>query len=261
MKLTIVILFFFICLFSCNDTKTKNDKKKRVEFFKFFDPYAFKGLQSIDSTSNDYPFYKVYYDSLRNISRIDEYPYGEGHYFNTWIVKNENNFKILLDSTIGAFQDEVTITYRVFVDEKVITIYNYLYTNSNRTYTKFMNIYTPNKVLEYSFFGDGHINELDIDSTYLKKVILVTPKDILTKKNWLDTTHLEDKSISYLSNSQNEIIDNTFYYNNDTSVNQVFKYNNKVFDNYWIGKYSFYDSIGTKLYYEKHYKKSWGPLN
>jgi hypothetical protein len=255
MKFTILILFFFICLFSCNDTKTKNDKKKYVEFFKFFDPLAFRGLQSIDSTSKDYPFYKVHYDTLGNITRIDEYPlaYGDGHDFNSWLVTGKNN-RILFDSTDGAFQDEVTITYRLFVDEKVITIYNFLYTNSNRAFTSFVNIYIPNKVLEYSFFGDGHINELDIDSTYLKKVILVTPKDILTKKDWLDTTHLESKSIRYLSNSQNEIVANTFYFDNDTSINQIFKYNNKKFDNFWVGKYNFYDSIGAKLYYSKYLK-------
>lgn len=259
MKSIILIFLISFFLFSCDDKQIKNDQKNSVEFFKFFDPFAFKGIQSIDSTSKDFPFYKVYYDSLRNITRIDEYPvaYGNGHDFNSWIIRGENSNRILLDSTSGAFQDEVNIAYTVFIDEKVITVYNSLFTNSNRTHTNFINIYTPNKVLEYSFFGDGHINEIDIDSAYLKKIILVTPKDILTKKNWLDTTHLEDKSIRYLSNTKDEIVVNTFYYNKDTSVNQVFNYSNKVFDNYWVGKYSFYDSIGAKLYYEKHYKRKY----
>lgn len=257
MKYAVVIFLLFFGLFSCNDKQTNTKPKKRIEFFKFFDPFAFKGIQSIDSTSKDYPFYKVHYDSLGNITRIDEYPlaYGDCHGFYSWTVRGGNNNRMLFDSVSGPFEDEVQIKYRIFFDKKVITIYNYLFTNSNRMYTGFLKIYTPSKSLEYRFFGDGKINELDIDSAYLKKIVLVTPKDILENKNWLDTTNLEGKSIMYLSNTKNEIVVNTFYFDKDTSINQAFNYSNKRFDNYWVGKYNFYDSIGVKHYYEKHYKK------
>ena len=252
MKNAIVIIVLTFFIIACTETKEKLDVNPNIEFYKFFDPFAFKGIRKIDSSSKDFPFYKLYYDSLNNIVRIDEFfSKNEPTTSKVRIVKN---VRILLDSSDGAFQDEVPMTYRFFFDKKVVSIYNYLYTKSNRTFTKFMNIYTPSKVLEYSFFGDGHINELDIDSSYLKKSILMTPENILSSNFHFDTTYIEDKSIMYISNTQNEIVVKTLFVNKDTSVYQTFIYNSKIYDNFWVGKHNFFDSIGAKIWYYKHYK-------
>lgn len=252
MKNILVIVVFSFFVISCNEKEENLNQNSNVEFYKFFDPFTFKGFEKIDSTSKDFPFYKLYYDSLNNIAKIDEYLFRDE--VNTSKVRNVNNVKIILDSNDGAFQDEVVMSYSFFFDKKVVSIYNFLYTKSGRTYTSFLNIYTPNKVLEYSFFGDGKINEPEIDSIYLKKITFITPESILLSDFYFDTSYVNEKWIRYMSNTQNEIIVKTLFNNKDTSVNQTFNYSNKKFDNFWVAKYNFFDSIAPKLYWDKHYK-------
>ena len=252
MKSVIVIIVFLSFLIACNEPKEELKIDSNIEFYKFFDPFAFKGIKKIDSASNDFPLYKLYFDSLKNIVKITEFTSSETKVESK--VRYFVNEKMLLDSSDGAFQDQVTMMYRFFFDKKVVSIYNFLYTKSGRIHTKFLNIYTPTKAVEYVFFGDGIINEPNIDSSYLKKIALITPENVLSNNFHFDTTFIESKSINYISNTKNEIVVKTLFTNKDTVVSQTFNYNNKKYDNFWVGKYNFFDSIAGKLYYDKHYK-------
>lgn len=247
-----VVAIFVICLVSCSETIERTSKNSTVEFYKFFDPFSFKGVQILDSTTKDFPFYKIYYDSLKNIIKFNEY-LSENRLIISE-VKYKDGVKIIQDSSSGIFEHESVNLYQFYYTEKMISIYNYYYGNTNRSYTKLLKIYTPNKVLEYTFFGDGKIGKADIDSSYLKKITYLDPKSVLANKLNFNEEFVEEKSIRDISNTQNEIIVKTLYTNRDTTVNQTFNYSSKKYDKFWVAKYNFLDSIAAKLYYDKHYK-------
>lgn len=246
-KIAVIFLIIFV---SCSENFKNNNSNS--EFYKFFDPFSFKGIQRIDSTSKNFPFYKLYFDSSKNIVKIKEYLSEDISIESK--VRNIKNVRILIDSSDGGFEDEISLSYRFCYPDKIVSITNFLYTNTNRTYTNYLNIYTPNKVLDYVFFGDGLIDKSDIDSTYLRKITYLNPESILTDKIVFDESLVERKSIRDISNTQDEIIVKTVFTNKDTTVNQTFNYSNKKYDNFWVAKYNFFDSIAAKLYYDKHYK-------
>lgn len=238
---------------ACDEADKIVDKNPKTEFYKFFNPFSFKGIKKIDSTSKDYPFYKLYYDSLRNITRMVEYFYRREA--KSSIVRYGENVKILVDSGRGAFANDVVMSYQFIFPQKVISIVNFGYITSGRTHTRSLNIYTPYKEQKYIFFGDGRLDELDIDSSYLKKITYISPEDILSNTYKIKESTIEEKSIRDISNEKDRIVVKTLFVNQDTTIKETFIYDNKKYDNFWIAKYNFFDSISTKLYENEFRKK------
>lgn len=250
-KITIAVITTVLFV-ACDEAEKIVDDNPKTKFYKFFDPFNFKGIQEINSTSKDYPFYELHYDSLRNITRMVEY-FSEKEMEHS-IVRYGKNVKILVDSGRGAFANDVVMKYQFIYPQKVISIVNFRFTTSGRTHTAILNIYTPYRDEEYILFGDGKLDQLDVDSSYLKKTTYISPEDILSNTFTIKESAIERKSIRDISNEKDRILVKTVFVNEDTTINETFIYDNRKYDNFWIGKYNFFDSISFKLYYNKHYK-------
>lgn len=248
-KIVTAVIITILCI-ACHETDKSLESNPKTRFYKFFDPFSFKGIKEIDSTSKDFPFYKLYYDSLKNISRMVEYRSENDN--KSSIVRYGNNLKILIDSGRGAFANDVIMAYQFIYPQKVISILNFRFTTSGRTHTCALDIYTPYKDQEYIFFGDGRSDQINIDSGYLKKLIYISPEDILSNTFKINESSIKRKSIRDISNSKNTITVKTLFVNADTTINEIFNYDAKKYDNFWIAKYNFLDSIADKLYYNKH---------
>jgi len=247
-----IICVFCVFLFSCDNSADIKTTEPNVVFYKFFDAFAFKGINQIDSNSIDFPFYKVYFDSLKNITSIDEYISPKEK--KTSKVRYRKNFKVMIDSSSGAFANEVVTLYRFFAEDKVVSLYNFRYTNTSRKYTSSLNIYTPQKQTEYTFKGDGNLANDKIDSSYLKKIIYIDPESIVSNNFNFNESLAETKVYRDISILKNKIIVNTTFVNSDTSIKRTFTYDRSKYDEFWVAKYNFYDSIPAKLYYEKYLK-------
>lgn len=244
-KISIILCFF---VFSCTEIPLDDSNRDNEMFYKYFDPFKFEGSNNLKNNTVDYPYYKIYQDSLNRIYKIDEYLH-KGKVKKCKIY-DRGNLRIWIDTIRGEFKDFYRVFNVYFFKDKIIKSENYVYPNLDRIFTKYLSIYSGDSLK--IFYLEGDDNVLRDDSLYNSKLFFLDEKEIVSNKLKVKSQSILDKSFSKFFKTNDYILLNTTFSNKDTVINKTFKYSKRKFDEYWIAKYNFYDSIRYKFYYDKY---------
>jgi hypothetical protein len=247
MKKISIILCFFV--FSCTEIPLEDSNKDNEMFYKYFDPFKFEGSNILKNNTADYPYYKIYKDSLNRIYRIDEYL--RAGKVKKCKIYDRGNIMILIDTISSGFKDFYIVFNVYFLKDKIIKSENYVYPNLDRIFTKYLSIYSGDSLKIFYLVGDDNV--LRNDSLYNAKLFFLDEKEIVSNKLNIKSQCIKDKSFSKFFITNDYIILNTTFSNKDTVINKTFKYSKRKFDEYWIAKYNYHDSIRYKFYYEKYH--------
>lgn len=231
MKKIIKNFIFFSVIFSLANCGNKTETKilnQPYKFYKFFDPFSFNGLQEMDSTLVTFPYYKVHYDSLKNITKIDEFLSDEELYSS--LVTHHGNQHIIYSSTEERY---LNIFICLVCDNKqVIKIHNYNF-KGTPDYTNFVSILTPNSEITYNYYTYDIPLDNKRDSLLLNKIVFVNPNLVN-----IDTLHFKEKIFRTFESNKDSIKVVTKTKCGDSLKTEIKSFSKKTFDNFWLFQYN-----------------------
>lgn len=216
---------------SCGEQTKDYSKSKNVEYYAFFDPFAFKGVNKLDSINANGNCYELHFDTMQKINKIIYHfaPFEEEEYD----LLYKKDLILGFDTSKSYFGNMRVMNYIIFYPNKVISFTNFKYSTEKAEKTGYLNIFTKNKNIQYS--SDRQITK--------KKFSCIKLDNILLGNLDFDDLDFDDKKISTFSQSENDIIVQNSYKTKDTILDYKIIYNSKYYNNYLISSNDIQDTI------------------